>query len=410
MDILACLQDQEQWRTFLNTKIDSGHLSCKDAASLNRYIEENGYESAVRKVLNGEAPSPPRRVAISKMHSDKKRIVYIHDTPERNVLKFLTFLLQRKYDRLFAPNLYSFRPGRSVRSAVEDLKQVPGLEKMWSYKVDISNYFNSVPIDKLLPALEAALPDDPAVYRFLAALLTDPRVIQDGKMVEETEKGIMAGTPVSTFLANLYLAELDWEFAGAGKLYARYSDDIITFAKTEAELADNIRLIHKTLEKAGLTVNPRKESRTAPGEPWVFLGFRFRNGEIDVAPASVEKLKAKMRRKTRALARWRDRKGASGENAASAFIKTFNRKLFENPIDHELTWARWYFPMITTTESLREIDRYCQDCIRYLVTGKRTKAAYNCRYEDMKKLGYVSLVNRYYSHAHSLENLEETVD
>jgi hypothetical protein len=58
----------------------------------------------------------------------------------------------------------------------------------------------------------------------------------------------------------------------------------------------------------------------------------------------------------------------------------------------------WYFPTITTTESLQLIDRYAQQCIRTLATGKHTKAAYNFRYEDMKNLGYISLVNRYYSH------------
>ena len=39
----------------------------------------------------------------------------------------------------------------------------------------------------------------------------------------------MAGTPISTFLANLHLAHMDHYFADAGILYARYSDDIILF-------------------------------------------------------------------------------------------------------------------------------------------------------------------------------------
>ena len=62
-----------------------------------------------------------------------------------------------------------------------------------------------------------------------------------------------------------------------------------------------------------------------------------------------------------------------------------------------MTWARWFFPLITTDRSLHEIDLYAQQCIRTLATGKHTKSAYNFRYEQMKELGYVSLVNRYYS-------------
>ena len=100
-----------------------------------------------------------------------------------------------------------------------------------------------------------------------------------------------------------------------------------------------------------------------------------------------------------ALARWRDRNGLDGEKAAKAFIRVFNRKLFENPVDNDLTWTYWFFPVINTADSLRTIDRYAQDCVRFLVSGKRTKARFNVRYEDMKALGLRSLVHTYYDYS-----------
>lgn len=399
MDISNRLTDHTQWENFLYSKRASAHLCPWEDEALSEYISNQQYLEPARKVLTAQPFSPPRRVSISKMHSEKKRIVYIHEPRERTLLKFLTHQLNRKYDYLYAPNLYSFRPGLSVRNAVEDLLKVPGIGQMYSYKVDISNYFNSVPVAAMISVLTETMNDDPVIRDFLASMLLDTQVLQDGQTVSDPNKGIMAGTPISTFLANLYLKELDLEFAREGRIYARYSDDIITFAPTQEALEENIRLIHDTLQQKGLTINPKKESRTQPSEAWVFLGFLFKDGRIDIAPASVEKLKAKMRRKSRALMRWKDRKGATGEAAAKAFIRVFNRKLFDNPIDHELTWARWYFPLITTTQSLRQIDHYCQSCIRFLVTGKRNKTAYRCRYEDMKKMGYVSLVNRYFAHS-----------
>ena len=69
-----------------------------------------------------------------------------------------------------------------------------------------------------------------------------------------------------------------------------------------------------------------------------------------------------------------------------------------NDDEHELTWVRWYFPVINTVKSLKVIDVYCQSCVRYLATGKHTKAAYNFRYENIKEIGYISLVNKYYSY------------
>ena len=235
----------------------------------------------------------------------------------------------------------------------------------------------------------------PAQYALVEALLCNPRVQDQGVIVEE-EKGIMAGTPISTFLANVYLAHLDHYFAKEKKLYARYSDDIIIFDGSKEALLEDVKVIHSKLEAAGLCINPKKECYTGPGEMWTFLGICYQDGVVDVAPVSVEKLKDKMRRKTRALMRWKARKGAGGVQAAKAFVRAFNRKLFENPKEHELTWVRWYFPLISTTESLKSIDEYSRKCIRYLATGTHTKASYNFRYEQMKEIGYISLVNCYY--------------
>ena len=118
---------------------------------------------------------------------------------------------------------------------------------------------------------------------------------------------------------------------------------------------------------------------------------------VDIAPVTFKKLKKKMRRKARALSRWRDRTGASGEAAAKAFIRVFNKKLLDSPTDNELSWSYWFFPVINTTETLHKIDIYAQDCIRFIISGKRTKSRFNARYEDMKKLGYRSLVHEYYN-------------
>lgn len=392
LNMLSC---PEVWQQFLEYKRDGGHLHPKELQELEQFVQGSGYLSVAEKIQKGGTFAPPRKREISKMSTGKKRIVYTYAEDENWVLKLLTWLLQKKYDHLFAGNLYSFRPKKGVRDAVTRLTHTKNIQKMWSYKVDISNYFNSIPVEQLLPLLWKTLAEESELCRFLESLLTNPLVNDHGSLIPE-EKGIMAGTPISTFLANLYLAHMDRHFADAKVIYARYSDDIILFAPSEEDLEKNVAVVHQFLSDAGLTINPAKEARTVPGEAWTFLGICCRNGVIDVAPASVEKLKAKMRRKARALARWQARKGATGAHAAKAFIRVFNRKLFENPVEHELTWARWYFPLINTTESLKILDAYSQNCIRYLATGKRTKAAYNFRYEQMKELGYVSLVNRYY--------------
>ena len=241
---------------------------------------------------------------------------------------------------------------------------------------------------------EAAVGDDPELAQFLIRLLREERCVKDGKIIRE-EKGIMAGTPISTFLANLYLSDLDRHFSELGVTYIRYSDDIIVFAETEEELAGHEGFIRAFLAEKKLSVNADKEFHTSPGENLVFLGFEFSGKTIDIAPATVKKMKGKMKRKARGLTRWQMRKGAGGENAAKAFIRVFNRKLFDAPEGSELSWSYWFFPIINTDRSLREIDAYCQNLLRTMISGTNTKARFNVRYEQLKELGYRSVVNEY---------------
>lgn len=394
MNILSQLKEKRVWERFYRYKEE--HFASRTVlAELRGFIDREEYLPVCERMDFGEAFPLPVRSVINKMNTKKRRVVYTYPPAENTVLKLLTWLLLRRYDDRFEENLWSFRPGRGAKDAVRELVRFPGIGEMYSYKADISNYFNSVDVDLLLPMLEELTVENPELYAFLRRLLIEDRVMDRGDVITEP-KGIMAGTPLASFYANLYLAELDRYFSERGILYARYSDDLILFARTEEEREEHIRFIRRFLEDRHLRLNPDKEVCTEPGERWEFLGFSYQNGTVDIAEVSGRKLRAKMRRKTRALRRWQMRKGLSGEKAAKAFIRAFNRKLFEQTEDHDLTWARWYFPVISTTDSLKKIDRYAQDCIRYLMSGTRTKGRFRIRYEDIRTLGYRNLVHEYY--------------
>lgn len=394
MSLIDELDKPKSWRSFLRYKT-SILVSKRFEKELRSFMEAKSYESVCEGINNGEPFPLPRKAVISKMTSTKKRTVYIYPKAENMVLKLLTHLILRKYDHIFADGLYSFRPGRTAKDAVRRLIGTKDIGGMYFYKVDISNYFNSIDVDMFLPLLKKTLSDDPRLYSFLAGLLLQPGVLDSGKVITE-KKGIMAGTPVASFYANLYLSELDSFFEEKGATYVRYSDDIIVFAKDEEKITEYADVIKEFLKSRGLEVNPKKESYGAPGDMWSFLGFCYRDDKIDIAPASIRKLKGKMRRKSRALLRWRQRNGVDGAKAASAFIRIFNRKLMEQSDDNDLTWSYWFFTVINTTESLHEIDLYAQESIRFIMSGTHKNSKYNVRYEDMKALGYKSLVHEYY--------------
>ena len=396
MSLVDKLFERSSWEKFYDYK--SGlRCSKKFTRELREFIDSEGYLRYESEIRSLDGLPLPSKAVISKMSSQKRRTIYKYPYEFNMVLKLLTYLVLRKYDYLFTSDLYSFRPGVSAKDAIAHITRSRDLHSLYSYKIDVSNYFNSIPVDRLCSILDSSICDDAELLAFMKALLYEEKVLYRGETVTES-KGIMAGTPIASFYANLYLKDLDSWFSSREILYARYSDDIIVFARSESELALYKNVILNTLAEKGLSVNPDKEVFGTPSDGFCFLGIEVKDGLIDIAPASVVKLKQKMRRKARSLSRWYHRKDLDGTRAASAFIRIFNHKLLEANEDSDLTWSLWFFPVITTDKSLHLIDLYAQDLCRFLISDTHSKSRYNVRYEDLKALGYRSLVHEYYLH------------
>jgi hypothetical protein len=299
--------------------------------------------------------------------------------------------------------LYSFRANYSVKQAFQHILSTSNIDQYYTYKVDISDYFNSIDLDILLPRLRNVLCDDQLLYELIETLLKNPSIVENGEIKQEN-KGVMAGCPIAAFLANVYLLDLDKMFAEENAIYCRYSDDIIIFTKTEEDQKRLKKKLLASLDAYHLKLNTAKEVSTIPNEPWTFLGLKYANGQIDVSDIAVKKIKAKMRRKARALIRWKNLNNRESIHAVKAFIKAFNKKFYNNTDIHDMTWSRWYFPLITTDNSLKIIDQYMQECIRYIATETHTKSQYNFRYTQMKELGYQSLVNNWYRFKNDFKN------
>ncbi|OPZ88758.1 MAG: Reverse transcriptase (RNA-dependent DNA polymerase) [Firmicutes bacterium ADurb.Bin419] len=402
MDYLKRMKNPMEWEKYYTYCESSDHIGKRDLRLLREYIDEQKY-SVVLDNINNHVPFPyPRKYTLNKMGVGKKRIVYTYDETENYVLKMLAFLLHDK-DKIFAENLFSFRHDQGVRKAIASLVNKSDISNYYSYKLDIHDYFNSVDVGRILSRLRKVLQNEECTYMFIEEILLNPYVIsEEGIIIEET-KGIMAGVPISSFLANLYLTDLDWHFQNEKIIYARYSDDIVVFAKSKAELEEYREFIERYLISERLTLNPKKICYSEPNRQWNYLGIKYISGVVDISDVSLKKMKGKLRRKARTLYRWKIKNKASDERALRAYIRAINNKLYNNPNKHELTWTRWFFPLINTSESLHKLDTYMLECIRYIATGKHTKANYNIRYHIIKEYGYKSLVNAFYKELKPLD-------
>lgn len=384
------------WEQYLEFKREQASISKFEIREIESYINARRYKNIAEAIVNGNYEfSVPKKHLVNKINKSKKRVVYSFNTDENMILKLITYLFSKKYDNKYCDNCYSFRKKYGVKDAIKKLCGNKEIDNLYGYKVDIENYFNSVNVEVLLRKLKNFISDDDILYEFLKKILTNDEALFNDEIITEC-KGMIAGAPISSFLANIYLQDVDNYFAGENVLYARYSDDIIFFVKNEADLDKYIEKLNQLIDINGLKLNQSKVLYIKPQDKWDFLGFSYQSGTIDISDTAKKKIKGKIRRASKKLRRWMIRKNATSDRAISAVIRKFNKKFYMVENKNELTWQLWYFPIINNTAGLHEVDKYMQYCLRYIRTGKHNKRNYNLRYSDLKRFGYRPLVSEYY--------------
>ena len=393
--ILEAICQKEKWQQFLAYKTEYRHLDKEEEIKIADFIEKEKYMIAYEQIKEGTFPGEyATKKFINKSGTSKKRVVYSYPDDINIVLKFMAHYLY-VYDDKLEENCYAFRQNHGIKQALKRLTRQRKFENMYCFKADIQDYFNSVNIPLLLEKMEFIKEEDPELYGVFERILSENSVWYLNRIIKENH-GAMAGIPIAPFFANIYLQKTDAYFDKSGVDYFRYSDDVLIFAKTKEELDQYKQMFFEQLKEHGLTVNLKKVSENAPGEKIEFLGFSYEKGSLDLSENTKKKIKGKIKRKAEALRRWQRQKELSPEKAAIGFIHAMNKKFFGYDEDDEFTWERWFFPNLTVTEGLKEVDHYMQQYIRYCVTGRHYKGNYRITYEQMKEWGYVNLVNAYY--------------
>lgn len=376
MNILQDLCDESVWEEYLNRKETVQHYSVSEMRRLKALIygtkNKHGISKLTEDIADGTYKfSTPQKKLISKNRFGKKREVYLFKREEAVVLKILNYLLSR-YDDVFSPNLFSYRTSVGVKDAVRNLFADKDLRHKYGYKTDIHSYFNTIDADLLLADLQIVLNDDPQLFEFMKNILTKDR-FKIGKRIMRGKCGALPGVPISPFFANVYLMELDKHFVDSNITYMRYSDDIIMFADSKEELDEAISYMHGYISERKLSINPSKDKYFMPGEEFDFFGFSISSERIDLCENTMKKIKGNIKRHSRKFRTWMAKKNAPMESTVRAYITYYNKKFYGRGEEGELTWDLWYLPTITTDESLKEIDHYLQDRIRFVATGRYNK-------------------------------------
>jgi RNA-directed DNA polymerase len=115
-------------------------------------------------------------------------------------------------------------------------------------------------------------------------------------------EGSPQGAVISPLLANIYLHPLDELMAGHGYKMARYADDFAVLCQSREEAEAALALIRAWVAENGLSLHPDKThigNCRKKGGGFSFLGYSFEGKRRHVRKKSLDKLKEKIRAKTK---------------------------------------------------------------------------------------------------------------
>lgn len=301
------------------------------------------------QVLEGTyQPNVIKRVEIPKPGSQEKRKLGIPCVIDRLIQQAILQVLQWRWDPTFSEFSYGFRPGRSAHQAVAQAQAY--IEQGYPIVVDIDleKFFDQVCHDRLMSRLAERMADKrllKLIRKYLQA-----GILEDG-LVTPSKAGTPQGSPLSPFLSNVVLDELDKELEARGHRFCRYADDSNIYVRSmragERVMASIGGFITKRLK---LKVNESKSAVDRP-ENRSFLGFSFTGGRSakrrKIAPKALARFKARVKVLTR---RNQGRSLRQVIITLSAYLRGW----------------RGYFGFCQTSKVLRDLDSWIRRRLRCL--------------------------------------------
>jgi RNA-directed DNA polymerase len=231
------ISKREVWEAYQKVKANQGAPGV-DGCSIEEFekdLKGNLYKIWNRMSSGSYFPPPVKAVEIPKPHGGGTRILGVPTVADRVAQTVVAAHLEKRVEPVFHPDSYGYRPERSALDAVAACRR-RCWTKSWAIDLDVAKFFDSVPWDLIVKAVEVHT-DAPWVVLYVKRWLAAPLQRPDGTL-QPREMGTPQGSAVSPVLANLFMhyAFDTWlarEYPTVE--FERYADDAVVHCVTERQ-------------------------------------------------------------------------------------------------------------------------------------------------------------------------------
>lgn len=275
------------WEAYRQVKANRGAAGI-DGQSLEMFeadLKDNLYRVWNRMSSGSYFPPAIRLVEIPKK-SGGMRTLGIATVEDRIAQTVARLYIEPALERLFHPDSYGYRPGKSALQAIGVTR-----ERCWKYdwlvEFDIERAFDEVDWSLLLRAVGRHVKDRWAVM-YIERWLKAPFVQADGRLIPRS-KGVPQGSVIGPVMMNLFMHFCFDRWMQKKHPYnpfARYCDDAVVHCSSKLQAHWKLVAIGKRLEECGLKLNLQKsgivycqngDHREAHARrQFTFLGYTFR--------------------------------------------------------------------------------------------------------------------------------------
>lgn len=295
----------------LTRSLDAKLLSVQQVTTYNKGrttqgVDKKTYDTPEKKMelalslnLNGKT-NAIRRIFIPKPGKIEKRplgIPTIQDRAKQNLAKLA---LEPEWEAIFETNSYGFRPGRSVKDAIEAIFKYMRKQPKYILDADITKCFDRINHTALLKKLNTYPEMEIQIKAWLEAQIMEEFAYRPKNLEENIAKTPQGGI-ISPLLANIALHGLETHLQkwystteypdkrqgktqrGKGLGVIRYADDFLIINPSLEVIEMAKEKTAEWLAPMGLELNEGKTTIKNSTEGFSFLGFHIislqRNGK-----------------------------------------------------------------------------------------------------------------------------------